>query len=147
MCDNDKLKGILKTGSNSQYQKRQATFDEMNVLATHHPLEKDYGHMKIDEAKTPYHYGDDDTGAMDCTPVDSNELFKRLKETKNEVSSYEPKENTSELPENNKSLEKVEPEENSDNPNKFEMLRKQHYNMKEVLKKSRQMMKEEDNEN
>ncbi|PSN36851.1 hypothetical protein C0J52_14968 [Blattella germanica] len=70
-------KGILKRES-TKPKKKSAAWDEINLIQTFHPSDKDYGFMKVDEPPTPYNY---EYVPGEEKPLDPELLAKRLQES------------------------------------------------------------------
>ncbi|CAD7081900.1 unnamed protein product [Hermetia illucens] len=133
-------KGILKTSSSfdkhsaAASRRKSAKFDELNVLQTYHPPDKDYGHMKIEEPKTPYNYEDPDLNNVD--QLDADLLAEKLRVAADSRTSSN--EDSSE--------DEEETEEQRARRLEFERRRKAHYNEFEAVKLARKLIEEEDDE-
>lgn len=127
-------------------QKKSQKWDEMNILATYHPADKDYGLMKIDEPSTPYNRmagEEDDEGALsdsDGNAVTVDDLATKLaaaEGTDPRVMREEEEEESSEEEE-----EEISPEDQV-KKQQFQMMRKMHYNEGLNIKLARQLIASE----
>ncbi|XP_051550517.1 protein phosphatase inhibitor 2-like [Myxocyprinus asiaticus] len=138
--------GVPRNPEDDQ-QKKSQKWDEMNILATYHPADKDYGLMKIDEPSTPYHRmvsDDEDEGALSDsdgnTVLPGDDLAKKLAAAVEGAESRfmrEPEEESSEEEE-----EELSPEEQA-RKKQFQMMRKMHYNEGLNIKLARQLIASE----
>uniref|UniRef100_A0A182QAM6 Protein phosphatase inhibitor 2 n=1 Tax=Anopheles farauti TaxID=69004 RepID=A0A182QAM6_9DIPT len=141
-------KGILKSSSSfdkhsaaSSVHRKSAKFDELNVLQTYHPPDKDYGHMKVDEPKTPYNYVE----TADVDQLDAELLAERLlvaADARNDAVSVEDLDEDDDDEEEEEELS----EEQKKRKLEFERRRKAHYNEFEAVKLARKLIEEDDEE-
>ncbi|XP_057596225.1 protein phosphatase inhibitor 2-like [Hippopotamus amphibius kiboko] len=153
------IKGILKNKSSTassvvasaeqpgrsvdeELSKKSQKWDEMNILATYHPADKDYGLMKIDEPSTPYHsvVGDDEDALSDLETTEAlapDILARKL--TAAAAESSEPKYRVREQESSGDEDSDLSPEER-EKKRQFEMKRKLHYNEGLNIKLARQLI-------
>ena len=141
----EKPRSILKLGGRKSAPK-DFQFDEQNVLDTFHPVDKDYGwvffeswkkltsfnsHMKIDEAKTPYHNPD---APVESAPLSESDLAARLLQSEPPKCLVET--------DSDDDLSPVEKKKKT----AFKSKRAGHYDMKAAMLKARAMMADEEDD-
>ncbi|XP_029286043.1 protein phosphatase inhibitor 2 [Cottoperca gobio] len=131
-------------------QKKSQKWDEMNILATYHPADKDYGLMKIDEPSTPYNRmvgEDDDEGALSDSDGHSglaaDDLASKLVAAEGSEPRFMKEEEEEEEEESSEEeQEELTPEEHAKKTH-FQMMRKMHYNEGMNIKLARQLIAKE----
>ncbi|XP_028259859.1 protein phosphatase inhibitor 2 [Parambassis ranga] len=130
-------------------QKKSQKWDEMNILATYHPADKDYGLMKIDEPSTPYNrmVGDDeDEGALSDSDVQgglaADDLASKLVAAEGSEPRFMKEEEEEEEESSEEEEEELTPEEQAKKKH-FQMMRKMHYNEGLNIKLARQLIASE----
>ncbi|XP_073976955.1 protein phosphatase inhibitor 2-like [Rhodnius prolixus] len=112
-------------------------WDELNILETLHPPGKDYGHMKIEEPKTPFERTlSEDT----IDTLDPNILAEKIVQSCNQS----PKDTCSSHSLSD-SEEELSPEERA-KKKEFEKRRKAHYNEFLMAKKAMKELEDEEDD-
>lgn len=139
----DQAPGLLE----DDQQKKSQKWDEMNILATYHPPDKDYGLMKIDEPSTPYNRmvgDDDDEGALSDSDgnaaLTADDLASKLAAAAEALEPRFMREQEEESSEEEE--EELSPEEQA-KKKQFQMMRKMHYNEGMNIKLARQLIASE----
>ncbi|GAA6219782.1 protein phosphatase inhibitor 2 isoform X1 [Lates japonicus] len=131
--------------SEDDQQKKSQKWDEMNILATYHPPDKDYGLMKIDEPSTPYNRmvgDDDDEGALSDSDGHSGLAADDLASKLVAAEGAEPRFMKEEEESSEEEEEELTPEEQAKKKH-FQMMRKMHYNEGLNIKLARQLIASE----
>ncbi|KAK9519411.1 hypothetical protein VZT92_022145 [Zoarces viviparus] len=131
-------------------QKKSQKWDEMNILATYHPADKDYGMMKIDEPSTPYNRmvgEEDDEGALSDSDghggLAADDLASKLVAAESSEPRFMKEEEVEEDEETSEEEEdELSPEEQAKKTH-FQMMRKMHYNEGMNIKLARQLIASE----
>lgn len=142
-------RGILKHSSSfddkSKQDKAPSTkephFDEMNILATLHPADKDYGFMKIDEPKTPF---DTSKSEDEDFPEVIEELDANLLAAKITAEAHKgPRRRKISMSDASCDEEELTPDA-KEKKKKFESKRKSHYDEFQAVKMARQLIEQEE---
>ncbi|XP_044726671.1 protein phosphatase inhibitor 2-like isoform X2 [Chrysoperla carnea] len=146
-------KGILKNSSSfdkpesstnaleNRRKSKETKWDEMNIIATLHPPDKDYGHMKIDEPKTPYNYETDEPHDQD--ELDAGLLAQKIQSGGSALPKFMKKQ---EDDESDDEEDDDLTEEEKARRKEFLAKRKKHYNEYYAVKLARKQLEEESEE-
>ncbi|XP_013790909.1 protein phosphatase inhibitor 2-like [Limulus polyphemus] len=142
-------KSILKTSTSFEQPESQKPpdiqWDEMNILQTLHPPDKDYGHMKVNEPKTPFNYYIDEEGVEVNQDNEKDALDAALLTKKINLGSENlPKAMMQPDEDDDEGEYGDETEEERAKRKAFEYKRKIHYNEFYAVKLARKLMAHDD---